>query len=271
MKVWPIKINPYASFAFNAAYAAGSAALGIWTGSWWLITVGACYAVLAVARFSLLKIRRRAAGDYTVEQFARRFTGILLAVLAFCVIGINVLSIVEERGTGHPIVVMITIATYTFTRITFAIIEMVKAKTSPSSVIRSLRNVSLASAAISLYSMQRSMLVTFPCMEATEIRLLNIFTGTAVWILVLLLGLNLIGGKYVDMAKSNVKKAVGRMTETVVDGYKKIETGVVEGYKKIEAGVVSGYTKIEDKFVDAYLTEEGESVEDAKKRLKGKK
>ena len=43
------------------------------------------------------------------------------------------------------------------------------------------------------------------------------------------------------------------------------------GYKKIERGVVSGYTKIEDKFVDAYLTKDGETVEQAKERLKKQK
>ena len=53
-------------------------------------------------------------------------------------------------------------------------------------------------------------------------------------------------------------------------GYKKIEKGVVEGYKKIEQGVVGGYTKLEDKFVDAYLTKDGETVEEAKARLKDK-
>ena len=31
---------------------------------------------------------------------------------------------------------------------------------------------------------------------------------------------------------------------------------------------MKGYTKIEDKFVDAYLTKDGETVEEAKARLK---
>ena len=39
------------------------------------------------------------------------------------------------------------------------------------------------------------------------------------------------------------------------------------GYKAIENGVVSGYRKIENAFVGRFLTKEGESVEDAKKRL----
>ena len=50
---------------------------------------------------------------------------------------------------------------------------------------------------------------------------------------------------------------------------KKIEKAVVGGYKRIEETVVSGYTKIEDKFVGSFLTDNGENVAEAKKRLKG--
>lgn len=39
-------------------------------------------------------------------------------------------------------------------------------------------------------------------------------------------------------------------------------------YQKIEDTVVGGYAKIEDVFVDRYLTKDGESVEEAKARLK---
>lgn len=53
----------------------------------------------------------------------------------------------------------------------------------------------------------------------------------------------------------------------LAEGMKKIEDGVVKGYKGIENGVVEGFTKITDKFVDAFLTQEGESVADAKKRI----
>ena len=39
-------------------------------------------------------------------------------------------------------------------------------------------------------------------------------------------------------------------------------------YKKVESAVVGGYTKIEDKFVNKHLTRDGETVEEAKERLK---
>ena len=178
------------------------------------------------------------------------------------------MSAVKDRGTAFHGIVMITIATYTFAKISIAVIGMVKAKRSASPVLKTLCNISLADACVSIYTMQKSMLVSFPGMEAAEILLLNIFTGTAVWIVVLFLGVHLIGGKYTDMAQSKMAKANEKIVEAVTGGYKKIEKGVVDGYKKMEQGVISGYTKIEDKFVDAYLTKDGETAEEAKERLK---
>lgn len=69
------------------------------------------------------------------------------------------------------------------------------------------------------------------------------------------------------MAKAKIVKVADKIAETVTDGYKKIEDGTVSGYKKIEQGAVSGFTKLADGFVDQFLTKEGESVEDAKKRI----
>lgn len=60
-----------------------------------------------------------------------------------------------------------------------------------------------------------------------------------------------------------------KITEVVVEGYKKIENGVVEGYKKIEKGAVDGFNKVSDKCVEKLFAKEGETVEDAKKRLAG--
>lgn len=268
MKVLSLARSPYTSLALNAAYAIGNSTIGFLTHSWWFITVGAYYTVLAMIRFSVLQIQRKASGNYDTELFARRFTGILFIVLSVCIVGVNIMCAVEERGTVFHEIIMITIATYTFTKITMAVIGMVKAKRSPSPVLKTLRNISLVEACVSVYSMQRSMLVSFPGMEESSILLFNILTGTAVWMIVLLLGIDLIGGRYTEMAKSKIVNTNAKIAEAVTDGYKKIEKGVVGGYKKIEQGVTKGYTKIEDKFVETYLTKAGETVEEAKARLK---
>lgn len=270
MKVLNLVKNPYTSLAMNFVYALGNSVMGFLTHSWWFITVGAYYIVLTVTRFSVLQVKRKAGGDYDTELFARRVTGILLVALSFCIVGVNILSALKERGTAFHKIVMITIATYTFLKITLAIIGTVKAKHTPSPALKILRNISLADACVSVFSMQRSMLQSFPGMTAAEIQILNILTGTAVWLVVLLLGINLIGGKRIDMAKSKIVQANEKLAESVATGYKKVEQGVVGGYKKLEKGVVDGYTKIEDKFVEAYLAKDGETVEEAKARLKNK-
>ena len=58
-----------------------------------------------------------------------------------------------------------------------------------------------------------------------------------------------------------------KIADKVVEGYKKIENGVVEGYKRIETGVVERFEKVSDKCIEVMFAKEGESVEDAKKRL----
>ena len=52
------------------------------------------------------------------------------------------------------------------------------------------------------------------------------------------------------------------------DANKKIEKTVVGGYKKVEDTVVNGYKKVEDKFVDSFLRKDGETIEEAKERVK---
>lgn len=270
MRVVGFVKSPYTRLSVNFLYAVYNCVIGFVSHSWWFITVGAYYIVLAVTRFCVLKIKRKANGEYETELFAKRITGVLLTVLSVCIAGVNLLSIINDRGSVFNEIVMITIATFTFYKITMAIIGMVKARQSRSPVIKTIRNINLADACVSIYSMQRSMLKSFDGMEVADIRLLNIFTGSAVFIVVLVLGINLIGGKRIDMAKSKIVSANKKIAKSVTDGYKKIEKGVVDGYKKIEKGVVNGYTKIEDKFVDMYLTKEGETVEEAKKRLNKK-
>lgn len=262
------KIQPlHISLLLNFIYAIAHCFVGFASYSWWFVTLGAYYTILTVMRFSVLRVKSKAKGDFELELFSEKITGVFFIILSFCLIGIITLSAIKDRGNKYHLIIMLAIATYTFTKITLAIIGIVKSRKSSSPINITLRNISLADAVVSIYSLQRSMLVSFPGMAEYEIKIFNIATGTVVWIIVLFLGINLIRGNKI-MAKSKFVKANEKIAEKVVTGYKKIETGVVDGYKKIEKGVVDGYTKIEDKFVDTYLTKDGETIEEAKERLK---
>ena len=74
-----------------------------------------------------------------------------------------------------------------------------------------------------------------------------------------------------DVNEEVLAEVTAATAEEVTAGYKKIENGVVSGYKKIETGVVEGFGKVVDKCVEVLFAKEGESVEEAKARLDGKK
>ncbi len=62
-----------------------------------------------------------------------------------------------------------------------------------------------------------------------------------------------------------------KIEDSVTGGYKKIEDGVVGGYKKVETGAVNTFNKVSDKFVEKLFAREGETVEEARKRLSQQK
>ena len=47
-----------------------------------------------------------------------------------------------------------------------------------------------------------------------------------------------------------------------------MKSKIVEANEKIRNGAVNGFSKIEDSFISRYLLREGESIEEAKERLK---
>lgn len=252
------------SFAANIAFAACHGAIGFASHSWWFITLCVYYVLLSAMRFAILRLPQ----DQADGTFIRRFTGVMLMALAWCLTGTVILCAIKDRGVRYHEIVMIALALYAFIKVTLGILNLVRAARNASPAWLCLRNVSLADALVSICSLQRSMLVSFGSMAQKDINLFNILTGSGVCIIVWILGLNLIGGRRITMAKSKIVEANEKIAEGVVKGYKAIEKGVVDGYKKVEQGVVSGFAKIEDKFVDRYLTRDGETVEEAKERLK---
>ena len=241
----------------NLAYGVYSGVLGVLDRSWWFLTLAAYYIVLSVMRFAALCAAEKADAD--TERFLSRFIGIMCLFLAVTLAGTAYLSVSGQHGTQHHKIVMITIALYAFVKITMAIVNLAKTRKNTRPALKCLRNLSLAHAAVSIFALQRSMLVTFEGMSTENIRIMNALTGTAVYLLVAVLGVNLIGGKHVTMAKSKL-----------IQANEKIAAAVSDGYEKIEKGVVGGYKKIEDKFIDQFLTRDGETVEQARDRLKGK-
>ncbi|MBE6645803.1 MAG: hypothetical protein E7612_10605 [Ruminococcaceae bacterium] len=176
-----------ASLVFNAAFATYHLALGLISSSWWLLSVGSYYLVLSLVRFAVLRSKSKI--------FITKFTGWMLIILSVTLVGTVILSTVQDRGHKLHMIVMIAMAAYAFTKITLAAVKLVKARRSASATLTTLRNISFADAFVSIFALQRSMLVSFEGMAKTEIVIMNAALGSAVCVIVFLLGINLLRTK----------------------------------------------------------------------------
>ncbi len=113
-------------------------------------------------------------------------------ILAVPLAGTVILSVVRDRGRKLHMIVMIAMAAYAFTKVTLAAINLIKSRRSKSATLITLRNISFADAFVSIFALQRSMLVSFEGMTETEIQIMNAVLGSAVCVTVFLLGLNLV-------------------------------------------------------------------------------
>ncbi len=175
----------FASLSFNVAFAIYHFVIGAATSSWWLLTLGSYYLVLSIVRFVVLRSKSE-------ERFITKLTGWMLILLSIPVVGTVILSVVRDRGHELHMIVMIAMATYAFTKITLATIKLIKARQSTSATLITLRNISFADAFVSIFALQRSMLVSFDGMREMEIVIMNTALGSAVCVIVFLLGLNLV-------------------------------------------------------------------------------
>lgn len=189
------------SLAFNIAFGAYHIVFGVIGHSWWLFTVGVYYVILSAARFAVIMTKQNG-------RFVTKFAGIMLMVLSVPLAGTVVLAVVADRGTVFHEIVMIAIAVYAFTKITLATVKLVKSRHIRSAKAVTLRNISFATAFVSIFSLQRSMLVSFEGMTEAGIRIMNVATGCAVCIIVFLLGLNLVRKKKIIFRSLNDAKRI---------------------------------------------------------------
>lgn len=171
------------SLLFNVAFSAYYILFGIISHSWWLFTIGIYYLLLSITRFWVLKIK----GNRTIY-----FSGIMLMLLSLPIAVTVVLAVANDKGTIFNKIIMIAIAVYAFTKITVATVNLIKSRKNSTIKLVILKNISFADACVSIFTLQRAMLATFDGMTKFETRLANALTGSAVCIIVFILGVNLI-------------------------------------------------------------------------------
>ena len=116
------------SVLWNGAYAALQLGLAIYYRSAWLYSLAAYYATLAAMRCSLVwHTLRYTPGEQMRQELTRyRACGWVFLLTNLALSGIMFYMIYEHRVTRHGEIITITMAAYTFTTLTMAIINVIR-------------------------------------------------------------------------------------------------------------------------------------------------
>ena len=100
-------------------------------GSLWFWAMCAFYGVLALLRFLAVWYARKRRKAPSAQTRIIQGSGLLLMLLSIILAGVNYLSLSQKIAVKYEKITMITIATYTFYKITMAVIQRVKQRAAP--------------------------------------------------------------------------------------------------------------------------------------------
>lgn len=129
------------------------------------------------------------------QNILPQLTGIiekLLLLLNLALSGVVLLTIAKGTAKTHSEIMVISIAAYTFYKITMAVINMVKVRKMQSPSLITIRNIGVADALVSMLTLQTTMLASFQDTSTIDANQMNGITGLAVCILIALLGASMI-------------------------------------------------------------------------------
>lgn len=174
----------YISLISNTAYSVFYAVMAFVQKSYWQMALAIYNLVLTVMRFMLIKrynsSKKMSDNQKLIyEQKTYKFCGILMLLMSTTMTGLIELLISEGKKASGEILT-ITIAVYTFYCFIIAIVNIVKFKKESSLIFLASKNVCLARALMSLFSLQISMFSQFGGMESNMEIIMNIALGLIV-------------------------------------------------------------------------------------------
>lgn len=165
-----MKVTLSANAVWNAAYATLQLVLGIYHRSAWFYSLAAYYYSLATMRTFLVHhtLRHSPRERMRSELIKYRACGRIFLIVNLALSGMMLYRIYEGRMVSHHEITTIAMAAYTFTSLTMAIINLIKYRKYNSPVFSASKAISLASALVSMLSLESTMLTTFGDGSMTE-------------------------------------------------------------------------------------------------------
>ena len=158
-----INLSLYFTVGFNAVYALFQLCLGLRHHSAWFYAMAGYYLLLALMRLSLVRhTRKHAAGEDSRTEWRKyRFCGWLLLVMNLALAIFTLYFVFRIRVFLHHEITTIAMAAYTFTALTLAIVNVIRYRKYGSPAYSAAKAISLASATVSMLTLENALLTTF--------------------------------------------------------------------------------------------------------------
>ncbi len=186
-KRYRILVSAVLGLVFNLLFALYYGILGVLSASLIFLASAVYYVLLSAMRFVAVIHRRE--GDARGEGAAIRAVGVMLILLGAIFHIMVLVSMKYGTAAVRGTIPMITIATFTFTKITAAILSAVRHRRGDTRFVQMVNAIRYSEVAVSLLTMQQSMLVSFGDGEDTAALVLNALLGAGVCVFILFLGI----------------------------------------------------------------------------------
>lgn len=162
-----MRLSLTCALCWNAAYALLQLALGLTYRSAWFFAMAGYYTVLAALRCLLSRqVWEHVPGDRrTAEWRVYRLCGAGLLMMNLALLVFLLCFVYRLRQVRHHEIVTIAMAVYTFTSTAVAVSGVIRYRRYESPVCSAAKAISLASALVSMLSLENTMLATFSAGE----------------------------------------------------------------------------------------------------------
>lgn len=192
-------LSGYGSLTASVVLALSKMAAGWWFSSRWFGVLAGYYLVLCLTKGLVLWAGRAAAAHPQGPRRQRRewqvyrLCGWMLAALAFTLQGVTILIVKEGNGFQYHGYLIFAVALYDFYCLIASLVYFFANRAQRSPAMLALKGISLAGSLVSMLSLQTAMFAAFdrggdPVWQ----RGMNLLTGTAVCLLLVLLGLGMV-------------------------------------------------------------------------------
>lgn len=191
-----VNVSLFGSLVWNTAYGLLQLWLGFLHRTFWFCSLAAYYILLAVMRFFLVRhTLRHKPGERMHKELVKYCAcGWIFLIMNLALSLMVFFMIYWNRTFEHDEITTIMMAAYTFTSLTFAIVNSVRYRKYNSPIYSASKAISLASASVSMLTLESTMLTTFGAttVDGPTRRLFLALSGGAIALFIVIMAIYMI-------------------------------------------------------------------------------